>query len=117
MKANPGRLKFRVQMFDIVDGNGGRQQVLAFPECLVEYGVIDMPEVEQRRVAADLCVEWRIPVEEIDGEAELAGEEGARSSDVADEQLRLGGSEDRSGRYPLCLLGHGRAFYLFRVPA
>ena len=50
-----------------------------------------MPEVEPRSVAADLCIEWRIPIGEIDGEAELAGEEGARCSDVADEQLRLGG--------------------------
>jgi hypothetical protein len=75
-----------------------------------------MSEVEPRSVAADLCIEWRIPIGEIDREAELAGEEGARCSDVADEQLRLGGSEDRSGRYPFCLFGRGRAFCLYRVP-
>ncbi len=109
-------MEFRVQLFDIVDGNGGRQQVLAFPECLVKYRVIDMPEVEPRSVAADLCVEWWIPVEEIDGEAELAGEEVARCSDIGDEQLRLGGSEDGSGRYPLCLLGHGRASVFTACP-
>jgi hypothetical protein len=76
--------------------------VLALPQLGVDDGAIDASEIERRGVSLHLSVEWRIAIDECEGEAELLGEEVARRFDVGDEQLRLGGGEDGSGQGSIC---------------
>jgi hypothetical protein len=74
-----------------------REQILTLSHRLVEHGAVDMPQIQPRRVAAHLPIEWRVPTNEGDREAKLAGEEVARCFDIRDEQLRFGGGQNGYG--------------------
>jgi len=54
-----------------------------------EHTFEDQPQVESRIVAEILPVEWRIAIDEFDGEAELVCIEITRTLDVRNEELCL----------------------------
>jgi hypothetical protein len=73
------------ELFDLVcagDGDRSGEQAFAFPNVASEDGFVDVAEGEPCVVASDLCVKRWIAIDEIDGEAELAGIEITRCLNV-----------------------------------
>src|ERR1700738_2184079 len=113
-------LKFQKELLDVLGGGNrdrGGQQALAVVQVGIDQRSIDVTQIEPRGVALHLAIERRLAIREDDREAELAGEELARSPDVGDEELRLGRGEDRAGRGLGCWAGHVRDSGFERLPA
>src|SRR5205814_6075800 len=103
MERDAGRLELEKQKLNLGGGrdrDGGREQALAIAPLAIDHRPIDAAQVEPRAVTYDLSVERRFAMDERDRKAELVGEERARCRDVGDEQLRLGGGENRARHGP-----------------
>jgi hypothetical protein len=107
MNRYPRGLKLCVKAIHVIDRDRGRQQHLAVPDRGVDDRRVDVPKIEPGGIARHLGVEGWIAIHERDGKPELRGKEVARRRDVGDEQLRLGGSKDGSGRRPVWAGAHG----------
>jgi hypothetical protein len=64
------------------------EKVFAFADVSGEDGFVHVTESEVGVVAAYLCVEGRVAVDEVEGEGELGGEEVGGGFEVADVQVR-----------------------------
>src|SRR5260221_6797230 len=91
MEGDSRSLKSEKQPFDFVSGgnrDGSGEQVFAIAEIADEHRFEDQPQREACIVADDLPVEWRVTIDEFDGEAEAVCIEIAGTLDVGNEELR-----------------------------
>jgi len=91
MEGDSCNLITQKQLFDFVRGanrDGSGKQMFALANIANEHRFEDQPQVESRIIAEDLPVEWRIAIDEFDGEAELVRIEITGTLDVRNEELR-----------------------------